>query len=112
MAGTVPASVKAYGAMKHEMLFDKDNISGEEVDKLADALTKTGFLDDTFTKYVYVEKKGSAYDLSISVIDGLNEEAFQPFRELRDDVQADFPDNKINLNLVVDNLDNVVKRIE
>ena len=111
-ASNATISVKAYGTMKHEMLFDKDNISENEVDKLAQALITTGFFDDAFTKYVFAEIADEDYDLSISVIAGLDDEGYEPFRELRNDLQVHFPDKKINFNLVVDNLDNVVKRIE
>jgi hypothetical protein len=128
-------STKTYGLKKHEINFYADNITEPEVDAIADGLTKATFFDLAVTKYVYVEKNNDAYELSISVdettIDSkltqrtmtvINGEVFvdesvtdskalQSFIELRNDLQKQFPDNKIAINLVVD-FDNVIKRIE
>jgi hypothetical protein len=107
-------STKTYGIMKHEIDFDKNNISETEVNKIADGLTKTTFFDEAVTKYVYVNKLNDKYELKISVVDGIanDSEALQPFIDLRTDLQTMFPNNKIVFKLVVDNLDNVVKTIE
>jgi hypothetical protein len=107
-------STKTYGIIKHEIDFDKNNISETEVNKIADGLTKTTFFDEAVTKYVYVNKLNDKYELKISVVDGIanDSEALQPFIDLRTDLQTMFPNNKIVFKLVVDNLDNVVKTIE
>jgi hypothetical protein len=42
----------------------------------------------------------------------IDNQAMQPFFGIRTDLQTLFPNNKIVLNLVEDNFDNVVKRIE
>ncbi|MFN7494681.1 MAG: hypothetical protein ACK5RG_17300 [Cyclobacteriaceae bacterium] len=107
-------STKTFGKMKHEIAFDKNNISEIEVDKIADGLTKTAFFDDAITKYVYADKVNSNFELTISVVEGIanDSQALQPFIALRTDLQTLFPQNKIVLKLVVDNLDNVVKTIE
>ncbi len=107
-------STKAYGIMKHEIDFDKKNISETEVNKIADGFTKTTFFDEAVTKYVYAKKVNDKYELSISVVDGIanDNQALQPFIDLRTDLQTFFPNNKIVFKLVVDNLDNVVKTIE
>lgn len=107
-------STKTFGIMKHEIAFDKNNISEDEVNKIADGLTKTTFFDEAVTKYVYVSKQNDNYELKISVVDGIanDSEALQPFIELRSALQTMFPNNKIVFQLVVDNLDNVVKTIE
>jgi hypothetical protein len=107
-------STKTYGIMKHEIDFDKNNISETEVNKIADGLTKTTFFDEAVTKYVYINKLNDKYELKISVVDGIanDSEALQPFIDLRTDLQTMFPNNKIVFKLVVDNLDNVVKTIE
>ena len=105
---------KTYGTMKHEIAFDKSNITEGEVDKLADALTKATFFDDALTKYVYAKKAGKNYEISISCDISVtsNPTALAPFIQLRKDVQNLFPDNKIIFNIVVDSYDNVVKRLE
>jgi hypothetical protein len=113
---TTNASIttKSYGIMKHEIDFDKSNITESEVDKLADGLRQATFFDDTNKKFVFAKKVGSNYELSIScnktVKDNLD--AIKWFIQLRDDLQKSYPNNKIIFNLVVDNLDNVVKRLE
>jgi len=111
---TAQVSTKTYGLMEHTIGFDKSNITESEVDKLAEGLTKVTFFDGVQTKYVYAEKKEGRYELSISVVDGVaqNAQALQSFIELRNELQTLFPDNKIVLKLVVDHLDRVIKRIE
>jgi hypothetical protein len=107
-------TTKSYGIMKHEIDFDKNNISEQEVDKIADGLRQTTFFDETITKYIYAKKVNSNYELSISCNNSIisNPEALQPFIQLHSNMQTLFPDHKIIFNLVVDNLDNVVKRLE
>jgi hypothetical protein len=110
-AGT---DTKIYGIMKHEIAFDKNNISAAEVDKIASGLTSTTFFDDTAKKYVYAEKKDNRFEISISSDNSVatDPKAVAPFVQLRNDLQLLFPANKIIFNLVVDRLDNVVKRLE
>jgi hypothetical protein len=111
---SVGDTTRTYGAMKHEISFNTDNISEAEVDRLADAFTKSIFFDDAVTKYVYVEKKENNYELFISCDPSVAEDegAYLPFIQLKNDVTRFFPKNKIVLNLVVDDISNVVKRIE
>lgn len=110
-AGT---DTKTYGIMKHEIAFEKNNISETEVNKIADGLTKTTFFDEAVTKYVYAKKVNNDFEISISCDKSVtsNAEALKPFIQLRTELQTLFPDNKIVFNLVVDNLDNIVKRLE
>lgn len=107
-------SAKTYGIMKHEIAFDKDNITETEVNQLADGLIKTTFFDEAVTKYVYAKKVNNTYELSLSVLDGIanDSQALQPFIDLRTNLQTLFSNNKITFKLVVDNLDNVVKKLE
>jgi hypothetical protein len=110
----IGTDTKNYGIMKHEIAFDKNNISENEVNKIADRLIKTTFFDEAVTKYVYAKKVNNTYELSLSVVDGIANDrlALQPFIDLRTNLQSLFPNNKIIFKLVVDNLDNVVKKIE
>lgn len=111
--GTLSESTKKYGTMNHEIVY-QSNINENEADKIAEALTKGTFFDDSLTKYVYLEKTDNNYTVSISCNESVKTEpeAYQPFIELRNTVQKEFPRNKIVFNLVVENIDNVVKRIE
>ncbi|QCK15639.1 hypothetical protein [Mangrovivirga cuniculi] len=105
-------TTKTYGvAVKHEIDFDNTNISEKEVDEIAEAFFNTGFFDLSVAKYVYVVKNGSKYEISISVMEGMENdtEAIQFFRELRDQMDNYLPNNKIEIKLVVEYLDNVVK---
>lgn len=107
-------STKTYGAMNHEIAFDDNNITEKEVDKLANGFVRTKFFDQAETKYVYAAKAKDTYEISLSVVDGTanDNQALQPVIDLRTDLQALFPENKIVFKLVVDDLDNVVKKIE
>jgi hypothetical protein len=110
----VGVDTKKYGVMKHEIAFDRNNISESEVNKIADGLTRTTFFDEAVTKYVYTKKVNNDFEISISCDKSVtgNAEALQPLVELRTELQGLFPNNKIVFNLVVDKLDNVVMRIE
>lgn len=106
-------NTQVYGSMKHEITYD-NNISEEEIDNLANAFIKTTFFDDAVTKYVYVGKITDNYEISIgcdqSVVD--DPTAIEPFIQLKNEMQALYPNNKLVFNLVVDDFDNVVKRLE
>lgn len=111
--GQFGTETKTYGLKNHEIAFDKENISENEIDQLADALIKTTFFDEAVTKYVYAEKDDEGYTLYLSVIDGIYEDPriVRPFQQLKDNMQLLFPDRKITVKLVVDYLDNVVKTL-
>jgi hypothetical protein len=108
------ATVKTYGRLKHDISFEKANISETEVNGIAEALTKTSFFDNEKTKSVDVKKVGTSYELNLYCNDSIktNREAIDYFRTLQTDVQKSFPDNKIIFNLVVETPENVVKRLE
>ena len=107
-------STRVYGDLKHEIAFDRSNLQETEVDNLAEGLTTTAFFDQSATKYVYAKKVNDDYELYIGVIEQAanDNETIESFKQLRADLQRSFPNNTVNFNLVVDNLDNVVKRIE
>ncbi len=113
-SATDQTTTKVYGVMKNEIDFDKNNISEKEVDNLAEGFAKTTFFDEEATKYIEVKKVASSYEIYISCNKSVTStpEALSPFIQLRNDMQSLFPKNKIVFNLVVDNLDNVVKRLE
>jgi hypothetical protein len=51
------------------------------------------------------------YEISISIVEGIenNNEALQSLEELRDQMDEHFPNKSIELKLIVNYLDNVVK---
>jgi len=108
-------TTKTYGAtVKHEIDFDKSNITEKEVDMIADGFIETGFFDLSVAKYVYVVKNGNKYELYISVIKGIENDpiALQPFIELRSQMDEYIPNKKIEIKLVVDYIENVVKTLK
>jgi hypothetical protein len=106
--------MKSYGKMKHEVTYDKNNISEEEVDYLANGLIEADFFDQAVTKYVYIKKTGSTVELNISSnpLISSNPPAINAFVQLRANLQKQFPNNKIIINLVVYKFDNVIRRID
>jgi hypothetical protein len=111
--GRLTESTKTYGALNHEIVY-QNNINENEVDKIAKAFEKETFFDNSFTKYIYLEKIDNNYEISISCNESISYDpiAYSSFVELRKNMQKDFPDNKIIFKLVVNELENVVKRIE
>lgn len=111
--GRLTESTKTYGTMKHEIAY-QSNINEAEVDKIAESFEKETFFDDSFTKYIYLEKIDNNYEISISCNELIKTDltTYQSFVALRNNMQKDFPNHKLIFKLVVNNLDNVVKRIE
>jgi hypothetical protein len=108
----VNISKKTYGLnVKHEIAFNRENISEKEIDKIAEGFRETGFFDLSVAKYVYAEKNESKYEISISVIEGManDNNQLEPFINLRTQMDEYFPNNIVEFKLTVDYLDNVVK---
>ena len=106
--------VKMYGAMQHEIHFDKGNISENVIDQIAEGLTANTFFDSALKKEVYVKMISNRYEIFIPCDQSIltHSDVIAVFAQLRDHMQKMFPANKIVLNLAVDNIDNVVKRLE
>ena len=113
-ATNTATSSKTYGITKNEIDYDKSNISESEVDGLAYGLTHIAFFDQASTKFVFAKKNGKDYELYFSCDRSIknNAIALNWFGKLRTNMQVLYPNSKIVFNLVVDNLDNVVKRLE
>ena len=77
-------------------------------------MIETGFFDLSVAKYVYVVKNGNKYEVYISVIEGVEDDpdALQPFIELRLHMDEYIPNKKIEIKLVVDYIENVVKTLK
>ena len=104
---------KVYGIeVKHEIDYDKTNISESEIDILADGFITTGFFDRSVEKYIYIEKEENTntYIIKIPVIEGLENdpEGIQYFKELREQMDLLNPSRDIVFHLVFEYLDNVV----
>lgn len=105
-------STKTYGlTVKHEIDFDKTNISEAEIDEIADGFIEIGFFDLSIAKYLYIAKNENTYEISISVIKGIENdpEGLQHFMTLRDQIDRYLITKDVEIKLTVDYLDNVVK---
>lgn len=111
--GEITELSKSYGIMNHQISY-QNTIKEDEVDKIAHALTATTFFDDAQTKYIYLEKIDHNYEISIACDESVqyNPVARKPFSDLQKGVQKYFPHNKIVLKLVIDNIENIVVRLE
>ena len=85
-----------------------------EIDAFAEGFKKTNFFDDKKKWYVNAQKVENNFEISISVnrSTSSNPQDLEFFVKLRNNMQTLFPNNKVIFNLVVDNLNNVVKPIE
>lgn len=110
---TTTVTEKTYGRLQHDISFDKTNISEEEVDSIATALTKWTYFDDEVKKSVDVRKIRDRYVLSLYCNDSIrtDSQAVRLFEQLLRDMQISFPNNPITFELVVGTPENVVKRI-
>jgi hypothetical protein len=104
---------KIYGDAGHDIAYRSGNISEQEIDRIADALTKTTYFDSE-KKFVDVEDEGGKYELTLycnaSVKD--DEKMQKRYGLLRDDLQKLLPDEKIVMNLVTDTHENVFQEFQ
>lgn len=108
------ADSKVYGRLRHEILFNKDNISEHEVDRMAESLTNATFFDEVQQKSIFLQKENRRYVLVIPVIERAWEdpEAIGFFDGLQEDLQREFPGNKIVIDLFEEDISDVKKRLE
>lgn len=106
-------TTKTYGSLKHEIVYDKNDFTELEIDRLASGFISTNFFDDSFKKTIYIKREDNDYIFSIPIKEGFekNNEFLQFFVSLKDELQTFSPLNKISIYLVVDDLNNVVYRI-
>lgn len=104
---------KTYGDLKHEIIYNRDNITENEIDLIAEGLTKATFFDEAQQKSVFVKKEESKYVIMIPVVDNAwnDQNALGFFQQLRNDMQVYLPDHKLVIDLCAD-LDNIKTRIE
>lgn len=108
-------TTKKYGlAIQHEIDFDKTNISEIEIDRIAEGFKATRYFGEVYSRFLYVVKNNDAYEISISVVEGIedNEEILFYFEDLRSKIDVFFPNNEVVFKLVAGSLDNVVKTLQ
>jgi hypothetical protein len=103
-----------FGKMEHEVTYDRNNITDEEVVYLAHGLIRANFFDEAATKFVFIKKTKKTCEFSISVnpLVTSNPEAMQAFVDVKKSMQGQFPNNPIILHLVVYNFNNVIQTIK
>lgn len=105
-------TIKMYGTtVQNQIDFDKNNITENEIDAIAEGFKEVYFFDEAVAKYVYIKKKGSTYIFYISVLKGVvkDRDGLKCFKDLRSIIDGYFPQNKIEIKLVVDSIDNIVR---
>lgn len=105
---------KTYGTMKHEIVYNNNNITEYEVDLIASKLIKANFFDESVTKYIYAEKIKNSYAIYVSIMPSSNKDpkVEEIYSQLQQEIQTDFPNNPFIINLVNESIEHVVKRIE
>jgi len=105
---------KTYGKLHHEILYDKTNISENEINQIAYGLTEIAFFDEEVPKVIIVKKTDNDYEITMAIIESAinNNETLNEFVQLRNELQNYFPNNKIVINLISDENGNEVKRLE
>lgn len=105
---------KVYGPTQNEITYNPDHIYNQEVDMVADALFEVGFFDNYSTRYVYTDKTGKTIELSISIESGYENDSttISMFKEFKKDLGFSLAGYDIVINLVVDDLENIVKTIK
>ncbi len=105
-------TTKTYGNfVKHEIDFDKTNLSEQEVDFIAEGFTNAGFFDAESSKFLYIEKDQNVYKISISCIPGIENDAplLEAYEGLRQDMDRHLSNNQVEFLMTVEYLENVVK---
>lgn len=104
---------ETYGKLKHEIYYAPDNIAQHEVDRLAGALITTKFFTDEYKQSIEVSKSGDKYIIAIFFTPKDNDpEVIDYYRELRTEIQKEFPTEKIVIDMVINTPDNKFARLE
>jgi hypothetical protein len=106
-------TIRYYGRLKHEIVFDQKNITTGEVDALGNSLQSAGYFDNELQKTIDAAKEGNSYVLTLYCNDGARDPAFADLvRELRSAVQKSFATNPVIIDLVIGTPDNRIARIQ
>ena len=103
---------KTYGTkVKNEIYYYKSNISDEELDKIADVLYQTGYFNQETLGGAFVEKEGETYKIYLAVLREIENDAetMESYSMLKKELDKYLPENKVELLLVGDDKDDVIK---
>jgi hypothetical protein len=107
-------SVKTYGVMKNEIYYSKSDFSDAEIDKFAQGFKKFDFFNESHQVIVYLDKKDTIDEITFIFNDKIKDdrEIINWLIDLRVNMQTLYPDSDIIINVAIDKLDNVYKRID
>jgi hypothetical protein len=102
---------REYGKLNHEIVYTNSKITESEVDSIAQALQFSGFFDEIQQKKILLDKNGDVYEISIGLIENAwNDPIVQlHFQNLENNLNMQFVDKKIIINLCDSNNMAVVK---
>ena len=102
-----------YGALKHEIVFDPENLSEVEAGRIAAALTSTGYFDEEVRKTVDAAKMDDRFIITVYCTDeARTPEIIELYRMLRSEIQPSFPSNRIVIDMVVATPNDRISRLE
>lgn len=106
-------TIRYYGALKHEIVFDSSNLTELEVGRIASAMTSAGFFDEEMQKSINATKSGDRFILTMYCNENARDPEFiQMAKGLRSEIQKSFPANPIVIDLVIDTPENKIARLE
>ena len=108
-----PRMKATYGNLKHEIYYDPLNITEPEIRRMGAALTTVVFFDEANQKFVEVSKSSNSYIISMYFSQEANQpETIESYRELRTEVQKEFPAHRIMIDMLVDSPATRIARLE
>jgi len=106
-------TTRYYGKLRHEIVFDSANLSEVEVERIASALTSTGFFDEEVQKTVDVAKSDNRFIITVYCTEAARvPEAIEFHKSWRSDLQRYFEVNPIVIDMVVGTPADRIARLE
>lgn len=107
------STTRYYGTLKHEIVFDPSNLNELEVERIAAALTSTGYFDEEAQKTVDAAKSGNRFIITVYCNDNARApETIELYKTWRSELQELFPSNPIVVDMVVGTPDDRIARLE
>ena len=116
LADDVNYTSKIYvqAGINHTIQYEESNISGMEVDQIAEAFKEDGFFNEEPQKFVHLEKSDNKYLMYIPVVEGFKEipGAEEGLTEVQQKMAAHFDDEEVVFVLFYEYLDNEIMKIK
>lgn len=106
-------TTRYYGKLNHEIVFDSTNLSEVEVERIASALTSSGFFDEEVQKTVDAAKSDNRFIITVYCTEEARvPEAIEFHKGWRSDLQRYFQSNPIVIDMVVGTPADRIARLE